>query len=427
MDGGPGISRAGEREKMKIVILSKEFPPHVYGGAGVHVDNLSRELAALDGGRHEVRILCFGEQEGTFDNRVVQGVERPSGMEYADPDLDRVMDVLSRNLKIAAAAAEADVIHAHTWYTHLAGCLLKQLTGAPLVLTTHSLEPHRPWKREQLGRGYAVSAWLEKTAYENADRVIAVSGQMKKDVRQLYDVPEDIVEVVHNGIDVNLYRRREDPAVPASYGIEPEKPYVLMVARMTRQKGIDYFLEAAEHFRPGIQVVLCAGSPDTAEYMEEVARRVERLKREGGRRIVWVDKTVPVEDLVVLYSLAAVFVCPSIYEPFGLINLEAMACGTPVVASAVGGIPEVVEQGQTGMLIGFEAVSASDAKPRDPRAFALDIADAVNRLVDTPGERREMGRKARLRVESLFTWEAVARRTMDLYPRTRQAGSRPAF
>lgn len=400
---------------MKIAVLSKEFPPHVYGGAGVHVDHLTRELAVLEGGVHRIQVLCFGEQQGVSMNRIVTGIGRDEAARHPDPALDRVLDALSRDIRMPVAVRGADLIHAHTWYTHLAGCLLKSLTGAPLVLTTHSLEPHRPWKREQLGRGYALSCWLEKTAYQNADRVIAVSGKMKSDVCTLYDIPGTKVEIIPNGIDGERYRHREEPAVLESYGIDPGIPYVLLVSRLTRQKGIAHFLNAAELLPPRVQAVLCADAPDTAAFLQEVERRVEALKRQGKRNVVWVRETVPVDRLVVLYSHAAVFVCPSIYEPFGLINLEAMACGTPVVASAIGGIPEVVVENETGKLVSFRPLSPQDPEPEDPQRFAAELAGAVTHLLDSPSLREEMGGKARDLVERRFTWRAVASQTLNVY------------
>jgi glycogen synthase len=413
---------------MRIAILTNEYPPHVYGGAGVHVEYLARELARLDGGAHAVDVLCFGDQSVRQGNLTVQGVAPPCAIPCRDPRHRKLMDPLVRDLTMAAALPEADVIHCHTWYTHLAGCLLRQLSGAALVLTTHSLEPHRPWKVEQLGTGYHVSSWVEKTAYQNADGVIAVSQAMREDVRALYSVPDERIRVIPNGIDLDQYRPTPDRGVLTKYGVDPETPYVLFVGRITRQKGIIHLVHAIRHVRPGVQVVLCAGAPDTEEIGREMAEQVEQARRQTANPIVWIDRMVPKEDVIPLYTQAALFVCPSVYEPFGMINLEAMACGTPVVASAVGGIKEVVVPGETGLLVPFEARGGADFEPRDPDSFARDLASAVNGLLADPERRGQMGRRSRERVERLFSWASVARRTLDFYAdlvRTR-AGRVPA-
>jgi glycogen synthase len=315
---------------------------------------------------------------------------------------------------------EADVIHCHTWYTHLAGCLLKQILNAPLVLTTHSLEPHRPWKREQLDTAYRASSWIEETAYRNADGVIAVSEAMRKDVNRLYGVSARMITVIHNGIDEDQYRPSNNPAVLEAYGIDPDRPFVLMVARLTRQKGILHFLDAVKHLASGVQIVICASAPDTDEIMQETAEKVAMARKATPNTVIWVKETVPAKDLIILYSGAAVFVCPSIYEPFGIVNLEAMACGAPVVASAVGGIPEVVLDGVTGKLVPFQSSGKNDPHPKDPQGFAKDLADAVNCLLDSPVKRREMGMRARERVKDFFSWKAVARRTLEFYTSLRQ-------
>jgi glycogen synthase len=316
---------------------------------------------------------------------------------------------------MAGALGAADVVHCHTWYTHLAGCLVRQLTGAALVLTTHSLEPHRPWKVEQLGTGYRASSWLEKTAYQNADGVIAVSGAMRADVHNLYGVPSDKIRVIPNGIDLDQYQPTPDRAVLARYQVDPDQPFVLFVGRITRQKGIIHLVNAIRYIRPGVQVVLCAGAPDTEEIGREMAERVEQARRETSNAVIWIAQMVPKDDIVPLYSQASLFACPSVYEPFGIINLEAMACGTPVVASAVGGIKEVVVPGETGLLVPFEPRGETDFEPCDPERFARDLAAAINSLLDDPERRRRMGERARERVERLFSWQSVARRTGDFY------------
>jgi len=288
------------------------------------------------------------------------------------------------------------------------------MLGAPLVLTTHSLEPHRPWKREQLDTAYRASSWIEKTAYRNADGVIAVSEAMKKDVHQLYGVDYDRIRVIPNGIDEEQYFPTRNRSVLEKYGIDPGRPFVLAVARLTRQKGMVHFLDAARYLEKDIQVVMCASSPDTPEMMQETTEKVSLLRNNTANRIIWVKETVPVEDLIVLYSETSVFVCPSIYEPFGIVNLEAMACGAPVVASAVGGIREVVVDEVTGKLVSFET-SEEGSEPRFPEEFAKDLAHAVGNLVASPDKRKQMGSAAQKRVKEHFSWKAVAEKTLEFY------------
>ena len=400
---------------MRIAILTNEYPPHIYGGAGVHVEYLTRELARVEDGNHSIEILCFGDQRLSEGNLTVHGVEPIGSLPYQDPRHAKFQDTMLRNLEMAGLLKDVDVVHCHTWYTHLAGCLVKQLTGARLVLTTHSLEPHRPWKVEQLGTAYNASSWVERTAYENADGVIAVSASMREDVRSLYGVPSAKIRVIHNGIDLNQYRPTPDPAVLAKYKIDPDRPFVLFVGRITRQKGIIHLVEAIGSIRPGVQVVLCAGAPDTPEIGREMAERVERARLETENPVVWIPEIVPKAEIISLYTHASLFVCPSVYEPFGIINLEAMACGTPVVASAVGGIIEVVVPGKTGLLVPVDAVGGADFEPKDPARFALDLAEAINKLLDDPDRLKEMGARSRERVEHFFSWTSIARWTMDFY------------
>jgi len=400
---------------MRIAILTNEFPPHIYGGAGVHVEYLTRDLARIEGGKHTLQVLCFGDQALQEGNLTVQGIRSPTVLPSQDARHQRFLDTMLRDLVMAGTLRDLDVVHCHTWYTHLAGCLVKQLTGARLVLTTHSLEPHRPWKVEQLGTAYHASSWVEKTAYQNADGVIAVSDAMRTDVRELYGVPPEKIRIIHNGIDLDQYRPTPNPAILARYGIDPDRPFVLFVGRITRQKGIIHLVHANKYFRSGIQVVLCAGAPDTVEIGQEMAEKVEQARRETANPIIWIAQIVPKEDIIPLYTHATLFVCPSVYEPFGIINLEAMACGTPVVASAVGGIKEVVVPGKTGLLVPFEPAGPTDFEPQDPERFARDLAEGVNRLLAEPETLKRMGERSRERVEHFFSWTSIARWTCDFY------------
>jgi alpha-maltose-1-phosphate synthase len=400
---------------MNIVILTNEYPPYVYGGAGVHVEYLSRELADLEDHAHAVKIFCFGDQHLQEGNFTVEGIASDGQPPAQDPRHQKFLEAMVRDIVMAGSVREADIVHCHTWYSHLAGCLLKPLLGARLVLTTHSLEPHRPWKVEQLGTAYHASSWVERTAYQNADGVIAVSDAMRQDVHALYDVPFEKIHVIHNGIDVHQYKPTPNPAVLQSYHIDPTIPFVLFVGRITRQKGIMHLINAIKDLRLGVQVVLCAGAPDTPALGEEMATRVEQAGRESPNRIIWVPQMVPREDVIVLYTHASIFVCPSVYEPFGIINLEAMACETPVVASAVGGIPEAVVHGETGLLVPVEPVSPQDFEPRAPEQFASDLALAVNSLLNDPVTMRAMGKRARERVERYFSWSSIAQRTLGFY------------
>jgi starch synthase len=399
---------------MRIAQLTNEYPPHVYGGAGVHIEYLARELAAAEDGAHAVQVLCFGEQREEGAPRV-QGVAPDVRFAVQDPRHARLMDALARDLAMVGAVDAPDIVHCHTWYAHLAGCLAKPLTGARLVLTTHSLEPHRPWKVEQLGTAYHVTTWIERTAYQNADGIVAVSRAMRDDVQALYGVDPARIRVIHNGIDPDEYQPRPDPERIRALGIDPDVPFVLFVGRITRQKGILHLVRAIHHLRPGVQVVLCAGAPDTPEIGAEMAAMVDEVKREAAAPVTWIAEMLPRPDTIALYTHAAVFVCPSVYEPFGIINLEAMACETPVVASAVGGIPEIVVPGETGILVPFEPEGDGSVEPRDPEAFSLALAEAVNGLMDDPARRARMGSAARARVLEHFSWGAIAAQTLAFY------------
>ncbi len=401
---------------MRIAILTNEFPPSIYGGAGVHVEYLTRELTRQSAGVREVEVLCFGGQSVEEPRLRVRGIPAASPpLPSRDPRHRKFFDTMLRNLIMAGTLDDVDVVHCHTWYAHFAGCLLKQLTGARLVLTTHSLEPHRPWKVEQLGSAYQASSWIERTAYENADGVIAVSEAMREDVHELYGVPYEKIRVIHNGIDLDQYTPTRDPEILKRHGIDPEVPFVLFVGRITRQKGIIHLVKALKHLRPGIQVVLCAGAPDTPEIGAEMRARVEEARRETTNPLIWIPEIVPKEEIIVLYTHASLFVCPSVYEPFGIINLEAMACGTPVVASAVGGIMEVVVPEKTGLLVPFEPVGPTEFEPRDPDRFAADLAGAINGLLEDPARLAKMGERSRERVEHFFSWTSIARWTADFY------------
>lgn len=376
---------------MRVGLLTREYPPDVYGGAGVHVEFLTRELRELV----DLEVHCWGE------GRTV-GVRRHRPW----PALDTANDALrtfSVDLAMAAALAGRELIHSHTWYANLAGHLGKLQYGIPHVLTAHSLEPLRPWKAEQLGGGYALSSWAERTAVESADAVIAVSGAMREDILGCYPALDpDRVHVVHNGIDTTLYRPDPRTDVLARFGIDADRPYVLFVGRITRQKGVPHLLRAVRHIDPAAQVVLCAGAPDTPEIDREFRDLYEELSRVRAG-VHWIPQMLPRPEVIQLLTHAAAFVCPSVYEPLGIVNLEAMACGTPVVASRVGGIPEVVEDGRTGLLV-----------PLDDD-FEAGLARALDAVVGDPETARRMGEAGRERAVGEFGWDAVARRTVRLY------------
>ena len=395
---------------MKALLLTNEYPPHVYGGAGVHVEYLARELARF----MAVEVRCFGGQTSSEGDLTVRGFRADESAFGCPPALRAVFAATQRDNAMAAAGTDADLVHVHTWYTNLGGILTKLNYGIPLVLTVHSLEPMRPWKREQLGGGYDISLWVERTAIEMADAVIAVSESTKADVLRLFDVDPARVQVINNGIDLQEYTARQDQGLLKRHGIDPAQPYVLFVGRITRQKGIIHLVRALPHLDPGFQVVLCAGAPDTTEIEEEMKSAVEAAQQERPG-VVWIGEMLPKSEIIALYSGAEVFVCPSIYEPFGIINLEAMACGTPVVASAVGGIPEVVVHGETGLLVPVEQMNVAPFEPVNADTFAFHLAEAINELMRDEARRRSMGEKARRRVEENFSWEAIARKTAELY------------
>ena len=408
---------------MKVLLLTNEYPPYTYGGAGVHVEYLSRELAKL----MPVEVRCFGDQRIEKGNLKVQGFEVDTDEFTCPKPLRSVFGAVRRCTDFNSTMVDADVVHCHTWYTHLGGILAKKNYGIPLVITVHSLEPLRPWKREQLAGGYDFSIWIEKTALEMADAVIAVSRGTKADIERLFQVDPARVPVIYNGIDLQEYHKVDSTDVLARYGIDPGKPFVLFVGRIARQKGIVHLARAIRFMDPGFQVVLCAGAPDTPEIAEEMKTAVEQAKaiRQSGRRlavessdrpgVIWIQEMLDKKSVIELYSQAAVFCCPSIYEPFGIINLEAMACETAVVASAVGGITEVVVDGETGFLVPLEQMKESPFEPVNPEKFSRDLATKINQLMGDPELREKFGKAGRRRAEEKFSWSAIARETKALY------------
>ena len=396
---------------MKALLLTREYPPEVYGGAGVHVDYLSRELARLI----PVEVRTFGDQDIRDPRLVVRGHRFAQTDPEDTPEKFLVaLQAIRVCTSFVARPIDADVVHCHTWYAQFGGLVAKILYGIPLVITAHSLEPLRPWKREQLGRGADLSLWIEKTAMEAADAVIAVSQEMRADILRHFAVGPEKIHVIGNGIDTEEYRPVTSRGHLQRYGIDPARPSVLFVGRISRQKGILHLVNAIPHLDPSVQVVLCAGTPDEPEIAKEVEEAVGRARatRDG---IIWIREMVDRPTAIELYSHAAVFCCPSIYEPFGIINLEAMACETPVVASAVGGIKEVVAHGETGYLVPLEQRAESPFEPLDPGRFSQDLARAINALLADEGLRKAMGAKGRRRAEALFSWRAVAKQVLALY------------
>jgi alpha-maltose-1-phosphate synthase len=393
---------------VKALFLTNEYPPNVYGGAGVHVDYLTRELAKS----MPIEVHCFGDQKLEQGNLSVRGFELDAETFTCPKPLRSVFGAVRRCTDFNTTNIDADLVHCHTWYSHFGGILAKLNYGVPLVITVHSLEPLRPWKREQLGGGYDFSVWVEKTALEMADAVIAVSGQTKGDIERLFNVRPERLQVIHNGIDLEEYRKTESTAALTRFGIK--KPFVLFVGRITRQKGIIHLVRAVQHMDPGFQIVLCAGAPDTPEIGREMKEAVEKVQAQHGG-VVWIDEMVDKPAVRELYSHASVFCCPSIYEPFGIINLEAMACETAVVATAVGGIKEVVVDGETGFLVPIDQMNESPFEPRDPEKFARDLAARINQLMADPALCEKFGRAGRKRAEEKFGWPAIALETKALY------------
>nr|CAX84127.1 Glycosyl transferase [uncultured bacterium] len=402
---------------MKALFLTREYPPYVYGGAGVHVEYLSRELAKL----MDLEVRCFGDQNSREGRLSVKGIDFDKSLfEACDKKLKSPFTSFHNCITFNAQPVDADVVHCHTWYSHFGGLLAQKAYGIPLVVTTHSLEPHRPWKREQLGNGYDLSLWVEKTAMESADAIIAVSGGMKRDVLDLFNVDPDKITVIYNGIDINEYQHRENPEILVKYGIDPQRPFVLFVGRITRQKGIIHLVNAIKHIDAEAQIVLCAGEPDTEEIKAEMLAGVQAVQAVRNN-VIWIQKMVPRQEIIPLYSHAAVFCCPSIYEPFGIINLEAMACKTPVVGSAVGGIVEIIVDGETGFLVKFDQYRQSPFEPVRPDEFARSLADPINTLLRDAGLRQRMGEASRRRVEEKFSWPSIAREVYELYQKLVQS------
>jgi len=434
---------------MRVGLMTREYPPYVYGGAGVHVEYLSRELAKTI----EVDVHAWGETpeaDSLHDPQLPHGAHLQVHFEQPWPMISNgttakfkgALEALSLNLLQNLHLDKLDVIHTHTWYVAMAGFLAKKLYGIPFVLTTHSLEPLRAWKAEQLGTGYALSSWMERTAILDADAIVAVSNGTKDDILKAYlDVDPSRIHVIYNGIDLQQYQYTPDTSALVKYGVDPEKPYVLFVGRITRQKGVTHLVEAIQYLPPGTQIVLCAGAPDTPEIAAEMRAKVEAVRRftpgskhaaienftpEGGHsmatgdptgtghNLVWIEQMVTKQEAIQLYSHCAVFCCPSVYEPFGIINLEAMACRAPVVASATGGILEVVVEGETGHLVAFEADPVTTF-PADPEQFAKDLAARITQLLADPARAQRMGEAGRKRVEEHFSWTAIAAQTIQLY------------
>ncbi|MCW2766353.1 MAG: hypothetical protein JWO11_2312, partial [Nocardioides sp.] len=390
---------------VRVDVLTKEYPPEIYGGAGVHVAELVRALRRTD---LETRVHAFGaprSEDGTTS--------------YADfaelAAANATLRTLGVDLAITDGCAGTDLVHSHTWYANFAGHLSSLMYGVPHVVTAHSLEPLRPWKAEQLGGGYAVSSWVERTSYEAAATVIAVSHAMRDDVLRSYPAVDPArVRVVHNGIDTELWSPVQDPDRVRAHGVDPDRPSVVFVGRITRQKGLPLFLRAVAQLPPEVQIVLCAGAPDTPEIEAEVQALVDDLSA-SRTGVVWIGEMLPRPDVIALLSAATVFACPSIYEPLGIVNLEAMACETAVVATRTGGIPEVVVDGVTGRLVPIEQATDGTGTPLDPDRYVADFAAALNQVVADPDRAAEMGRAGRRRAIEEFSWEAIAEQTVEVY------------
>jgi starch synthase len=389
---------------MRVDLLTREYPPEIYGGAGVHV----AELVSAMRGEIDVTVRCFGAERSEADT-FAYGV--PSELAGANG----AITTLGTDLLMAQDAAGADLVHSHTWYANGAGHVAKLLHGIPHIVSAHSLEPLRPWKAEQLGGGYRVSSWIEKTAFEAADAVIAVSNGMRRDILRSYPaLDESRVHTIYNGIDLSAWQPVHDDDLVRSLGIDPTRPSVVFVGRITRQKGLPYLLRAAAMLPADVQLVLCAGAPDTPEILAEVEAGVRELAKERSG-VVWIDRLLPRNELCAVLTAATTFVCPSVYEPLGIVNLEAMACGAAVVGTATGGIPEVVDDGVTGRLVPIEQVTDGTGTPVDPDRFVADLAAALTAVVSDPDAAKAMGEAGRLRAEREFSWDRIGRETIALY------------
>ena len=397
----------------KIALLTREYPPDVYGGAGVHVEYLARELSRVA----EVTVHCWGDERPAVAGGPTVVAHRPWEALAGPEPSAAALQALSIDLTMAAGVAGADLVHSHTWYANLGGHLAKLIHGIPHVATVHSLEPMRPWKREQLGGGYAVSSFAEQTALEAADAVVAVSAAHLREILACYPALDPSrTSVIYNGIDADEYRPDPGTDVLERHGIDPERPSVVFVGRITRQKGLTHLLDAAAAIDPAAQLVLCAGAPDTPEIAAEIAAKLDGV-REARGNVLWIEEMLPKLDVIQILSHATVFVCPSIYEPMGIVNLEAMACGSAVVATAVGGIPEVVEDGVTGLLVPYEARADGTGAPVDPAGMAADLATRISELVADPARARAMGVAGRVRAVEHFGWDVAAAETLALYER----------
>ena len=391
---------------MRVDLLTKEFPPEIYGGAGVHVAELTTALRSETD--TDVRVRAFGAER---DDDGVTSYRTPAGMERANG----AVATLATDLQMVPDIEGTDLVHSHTWYANGAGRIAQLTYAAPHVVTAHSLEPLRPWKAEQLGGGYRLSSWIEREAFEHADGVIAVSEAMRRDIARAYPaIPDDRMHVVYNGIDLDDWQRVDDPEAVRALGIDPDRPTVVFVGRITRQKGLPYLLRAVAELPADVQVVLCAGAPDTQEILQEVTGLVDGL-REQRDGVIWIDRMLSHDEIVRVLSAATVFVCPSVYEPLGIVNLEAMACGIPVVGTQTGGIPEVVADGLTGRIVPIEQVQDGTGTPVDPDRFVADLAGVLTEVLSDPGLAALMGRAGRMRVETEFTWARIAQQTRAIY------------
>ena len=397
----------------KVALLTREYPPEVYGGAGVHVEYLARELARVA----DVTVHCWGDERPPVPGGPAVVAYRPwEQLSGAEPSA-AALQALSVDLAMAAGVAGADLVHSHTWYANLGGHLAKLIHGIPHVATVHSLEPMRPWKREQLGGGYAVSSFAERTALESADAIVAVSQAHLREILACYPAVDPTrASVIYNGIDADEYKPDRGTDVLERHGIDPARPAVVFVGRITRQKGLSHLLDAAGAIDPAAQLVLCAGAPDTPEIAAETAAKLEAVRAVRGN-VVWIEEMLPKPHVIQILSHATVFVCPSVYEPMGIVNLEAMACEAAVVATAVGGIPEVVEAGVTGLLVPYEARPDGTGEPADPSRLALDLAACVNELLADPVRSATMARAGRARAIERFGWDIAAASTLRLYER----------